>query len=574
MADILGDGADIQVRVCNGGLTHESQNVETKSNVECFVYLGETIRYEICVKKPKDMDFRSWKRRVSQLSAHGCVGPFKKADDAEGETTTDNQTSKSPKKTSDSNNNRDGTVCPVIATHVFSRESSFGGIAPHLQSQQSGNSYFADNSTYIIPMSTCVLDLPGQCCLAELSVVLWLAASPVKSNPEIEAKKDFQLNMNYTSTSRKFVQQTTVKNHTRQSITVRNLTIIPSSSPAYDYKDFFRETSTITERSKSGSWHQMVSPAVSGSTLPTTLTSCEELALIYRLDLSSVSSEMELAFHTHMKWTHSETNKEINTVFRLPKLRVRYPAFTVTVKCDGPVEAGKTFYLTYNIANNLQDFLSVRLYWNLDSQLALLQGSDDADAIQERQKLEDMKKAIICHDPDIFIGSCPRGCTVPVSVGFQILQPGLYEFGELMKLNLRWALPDSQSTLKQDSVGTPVSSDTVSTLSADDQLAASTELWRDRSGSTSSLHTPTSHSAEERRKSFATKSYSFGDLGPTLSADSDDACRMRFKSIKRSTAVMPPRPPPPRNLRQAEKDLTNRSNFLKKSFKIYIPSLK
>lgn len=141
-----------------------------------------------------------------------------------------------------------------------------------------------------------------------------------------------------------------------------------------------------------------------------------------------------------------------------------------------------------------------------------------------------------------------------------------------MKLNLRWALPDSQSTLKQDSVGTPVSSDTVSTLSADDQLAASTELWRDRSGSTSSLHTPTSHSAEERRKTFATKSYSFGDLGPTLSADSDDACRMRFKSIKRSTAVMPPRPPPPRNLRQAEKDLTNRSNFLKKSFKIYIPS--
>lgn len=33
----------------------------------------------------------------------------------------------------------------------------------------------------------------------------------------------------------------------------------------------------------------------------------------------------------------------------------------------------KRFYLTYNIANNLQDFLSVRLYWNLDSQLSLLQ---------------------------------------------------------------------------------------------------------------------------------------------------------------------------------------------------------
>jgi hypothetical protein len=51
-----------------------------------------------------------------------------------------------------------------------------------------------------------------------------------------------------------------------------------------------------------------------------------------------------------------------------------------------------------------------------------------------------------------------------------------------MKLNLRWALPDSQSTLKQESVGTPMSSDSLSTLSADDQLAASAELWRDRSG--------------------------------------------------------------------------------------------
>lgn len=96
-----------------------------------------------------------------------------------------------------------------------------------------------------------------------------------------------------------------------------------------------------------------------------------------------------------------------------------------------------------------------------------------------------------------------------------------------MKLNLRWALPDSQSTLKQDSISTPASSDTVSTLSADDQLAASAELWRDRSGSTSSLQNPMGHSAEERRKTFATKSYSFGDLGPTLSAESDDASRLR-----------------------------------------------
>ena len=35
-------------------------------------------------------------------------------------------------------------------------------------------------------------------------------------------------------------------------------------------------------------------------------------------------------------------------------------------------------------------------------------------------------------------------------------------------------------------------------------------------------------SAQDRRKTFATKSYSFGDLGPTLSTDSENTSAMRL----------------------------------------------
>lgn len=87
-----------------------------------------------------------------------------------------------------------------------------------------------------------------------------------------------------------------------------------------------------------------------------------------------------------------------------------------------------------------------------------------------------------------------------------------------MKLNLRYALPSSTDSQLND-VSTPT--DSISTLSPDEQLMASEELWRERSGSTSSVRSTGLLSCDERRRSFATKSYSFGDLGPASSTDSD-----------------------------------------------------
>ncbi|XP_025079239.1 uncharacterized protein C7orf43 homolog isoform X3 [Pomacea canaliculata] len=463
MADSAGDLADVRLKIHSNNLRIDL----TKSGdaEECYVYLGEVLKYEVIVKKPKDYEYKGWRKRVSQLSAHACLSPLDpklKQRKLETKTSLKNAPKIIPKICDETKEHT--TFSPVIATYIDTVENPLIDVT-----SQSEKPYFKDSSTYVMPMSICVRDTPGQCHLAELNVILWLCISPLKTNPEVEAKKDFQLTTTADATNRKFVQQVSVsrtlhvhdppqlnvrfvatgqqhlllaevKNRTRNTVTLKNLTIIPSPTPYFDHSKLVRDSS-ITEGPKSEWWNHVVCPAVSsGVMFPVTLRGCEELALVYRLDLSSVLSETELSFRTHLKWTHSETNREINTVYRLPKIRVRYPAFTVTVKCDGPVEARKTFYLTYNIANNLQDFLSVRLYWNLDSQLSLLQDRDDEEALAEKQTLEEVKRAVICHDPDIFIGSCPRGCTMPVNVGFQILQPGLYEMKSLC--GAFWSYPD------------------------------------------------------------------------------------------------------------------------------------
>lgn len=102
------------------------------------------------------------------------------------------------------------------------------------------------------------------------------------------------------------------------------------------------------------------------------------------------------------------------------------------------------------------------------------------------------------------------------------------QLGQHMKLNLRYDLLTLSDRPPPSSLS--MSSESAATLSADDQLAASTDLWRDRSGSTSSARSVIVISAAERRQSFA-KSYSFGDLGPTQSADSDDVKKTKWGTI-------------------------------------------
>ncbi|XP_076435336.1 trafficking protein particle complex subunit 14-like [Babylonia areolata] len=435
-ADSSSDLTNVAVQFHNCNLQHDKRNP-----TDCSVYLGEILRYEIVITKPKEADFKGWKRRVAQLSAHACVSPIESKSGANNigdkQVAVENEGSPKGKDHEKSRPETESVVCAVIATYIDTLEKK-----PHVESgsfKGTSEKHFKDGNTCIIPMLTCVWNTPGQCQRAQLTVSLWLSASPQNINPDLEAKRDFHLTSGTSLTtsataSRKCVQQMSVtktvhvqdpphlkvrfvscgqqhllsvqvKNASCQTITVKNLTIVPSSSPSCDHREFFRDSLPFRDsnRIRSESTQPLVSLALSGgSVFPVILSGCEEMALIYRLDLSSISSEVELAFHSYLRWTHAETCKEINTVFRLPKLRVRYPAFTVTVKCEGPVETGKTFYLTYNIANNLQDFLSVRLYWNLDSQLSLLRNKDPVPEDAVFQSVWDFRS---CSQDSMSLGS-------------------------------------------------------------------------------------------------------------------------------------------------------------------------
>ncbi|KAK3595911.1 hypothetical protein CHS0354_014752 [Potamilus streckersoni] len=100
-----------------------------------------------------------------------------------------------------------------------------------------------------------------------------------------------------------------------------------------------------------------------------------------------------------------------------------------------------------------------------------------------------------------------------------------------MKLNLRYNLPNV------DGHSLPC---LLTPKSADEQLIASEELWRDRSGSTSSWTEEDVHgrNASEKRQSFAAKSYSFGDLVHAISTESDEVQRKKFRKVERSSTVL------------------------------------
>ncbi|XP_067668579.1 trafficking protein particle complex subunit 14-like [Haliotis asinina] len=556
------------------------------------IYVGEAVESAIIVTCPNENQKEAWKRRITQLAGHCCFGQI------------NNSPNKKTTAVKSNNGNDSFVTCSVSATYntaIFNRQP----LSAQPTSSLIVKPYFFNDNTFILPLQTVLNNLSTPCNDQKVlfSVTVWLCASPAKPTPDQEAKKDFQLN-SFVNLKSKTVQEKTVSkeltvinppvlgmkhvpaggsqllllqvnNTTGKSLLIHDCSILPNKKedkPEATDSDSTDNENPFSRESGCG----LISPLSSDSvSFPVTLLSQEKLSLAYTLstdDLDAEVMEQELTLKGFLKWSHKDVigeKPEIITVFNLPKLRIRRAPFTVSITGNTQPKVGESFTLTYNIVNRLQDFLSMKLYWNVETQLSAYR--DVAEDVLPRKHLEDLKNSVVCHDPDVYVGACPRGCTMPVSVSFQLLKTGLYEFGEMMKVNLRYALPDSQSTLKQDSVGTPVSIDTPSTLSAEDQLAASEELWRDRSGSTSSLHTPTTHSAEERRKTFATKSYSFGDLGPTLSTDSDEAQRIKFKTIKRSSAVPPPRPPPPRLLTQIERDVTNPANFLKKNFEIYVP---
>ncbi|XP_059160404.1 uncharacterized protein LOC131943990 [Physella acuta] len=616
-----------------------------KPDYHAPVYIGETLKYDVVIKRA-NKDEGAWKLQIVQIAGQATIVPSTFSSTVSGDTPDSSQNRKiaDSKKTTLTSNESFGLVCPVLATFfgTSSQSSSLtsSGLTSasmSLEHDSSCKPYFRDDSTYIIPMSSCLQDLSGDCHYVELRVVLWLNSivtnpsdsgtsaesdlqtkAEAATNNEVATKKKIlvdikeffdsapgdgtnikharpvgvpctfhtiqekivtkklrvqgppELRVRQMSAGQKQLLLLSVNNTTDKQMVIKSIQILSSSSPVLDVGISYEDGSIKWE-----SCHQLISLEVPKRSLafPVILSPCEDLNLIYRLHLSSIPSDSELSLRANVKWTHAGASHEITTLYKLPRIRIRCPPFIITVKCDEEVVLGKTFFVTFSISNQLHDFMSMRLYYNLENMYRNM--LENGGSPEEMSRIQHLKDSIICHDPDIAGSSCPRGSCMPHRVGFQIHKPGLYELSELMKVNLRYSLPDTQLSPVVDESGSSSSDTSISFQSTDDHLLASEELWRDRSGSTASLATPIMfQTAEERRRSFASKSYSFGDLGPTVSAESDEvAGNARPKVIKRSSAVPPPRPPPPRLLSQSEKDLIKPSNFLKQPFYIYVKDL-
>ncbi|XP_013067716.2 uncharacterized protein LOC106055807 [Biomphalaria glabrata] len=626
--------------ISNHPTLHAGLHRTLASEYQAPVYLGETVSYDVVLKRFNHTNADEWKRLISRVANQAIVVPAEpqpvpaqlhKCDKINENVSRTDDTQKITIKTEESSN--DGIICPVLAT--------YSGISSSLNQSQDGSfkPYFRDDDTYVIPMSSCLQDVSGECHFVELRVTLWLytvtscdRTVDVETNKKISDSKDVEndsterfppvkrkipvnikeffdfgderdsteseaspvkvlsslrsmqektvavrlkvqgppeLKMKHSSAGPKQLLLLKVSNNTDKQMVIKSIQILSSSSPVRDSgMSSFEDRPSV----KWESCHQLINLEVpkKSQTFPVILSPWEDLNLIYKLNLSSVPSDSELSLRANVKWTHAGATHEITTLYKLPRIRIRCPPFIVTVKCDEEVVLGKTFFVTYSISNQLHDFMSMKLYYNLDN---MIKAVSENGTNEEMHRVQLLKDSIVCHDPDIAISACPRGSCVPIRVGFQIHKPGLYELSELMKVNLRYSLPDPLLTpIQDDRESCSTSSDTsVSIQSTDDHLLASEELWRGRSGSTASLATPVMYlTAEERRRSFAAKSYSFGDLGPTISAESDEAGNLRTKVIQRSSAVPPPRPPPPRMLSQTERDLIKPSNFLKQPFYIYV----
>ncbi|BFZ00538.1 hypothetical protein BsWGS_03577 [Bradybaena similaris] len=650
MANINNGGGKSNAETEIGSLSIEglsgpttSGGVKNVTHTSCTsVYLGETLKYDVVVRRCPTMDASLWTKQVSRMVSQAVILP---CSNLVSEALPGHKITGSPVIIVENNEDEtapNGLLCHILATFVGNSNTGSSN------EDSSCKPFFRDEDTYVIPMSSHLHDVPEDCHFVQLKVVLSLyrvAITRSDTSPELEASKipsvveagdteeegiflkkkipvdihglfsgDYgdqeavrgtagnlsldlspvrvsssyrsvqektvtarlrvqgppELRMRHSSAGQKQLILLAVNNKTEKQMVIKNIQMLTSSSPVYD--------SLVNDEGSSVKWetcHQVInleSPRRSHA-FPVILSSCEELNLIYRLHLSSVPTDSELSLRANVKWTHAGASNEITTVYKIPRIKVRCPPFIVTVKCNEEAELSKTFSVTYTISNQLHDFMSMRLYYNLDNMCRAL--TEQGGSEEEVSRVQHLRDSVVCHDPDTAISSCPRGSCVPIRVGFLIHKPGLYELSELMKVNLRYSLLETQLSPVPDdreSHSTSSGDTNISFQSTDDHLFASEELWRGRSGSTASLATPVIfQSAEERRRSFAAKSYSFGDLGPTVSADSDEAVNLRNKGhIKRSSAVPPPRPPPPRMFSQTERELIRPSNFLKQPFYIYI----
>ncbi|XP_052458168.1 trafficking protein particle complex subunit 14-like [Carassius gibelio] len=230
------------------------------------------------------------------------------------------------------------------------------------------------------------------------------------------------------------------------------------------------------------------------SHLPSMLSALEEQNFLFQLQLNNQPQDestegLEVPLVAVLQWSTSKLpfTNSIYTHYSLPSVRLDRPRFIMTASCPSAVKAHEHFRVRYTLLNNLQDFLAVRLVWTPEGR---------------GQKEDPAVNAVVCHSPLSNLGYCRKGSTLSVSVAFQILQAGLFELSQHMKLKLQFTAsvsnppPDARPLSRKNSPSSPAVRDIL------DRHQASLSLGRSQSFShqqPSKFHLTRTGSVMERR---------------------------------------------------------------------------
>ncbi|XP_054608492.1 trafficking protein particle complex subunit 14-like isoform X2 [Dunckerocampus dactyliophorus] len=154
------------------------------------------------------------------------------------------------------------------------------------------------------------------------------------------------------------------------------------------------------------------------SRLPSMLSTLEEHNFLFRLHLQDKEEEdssegLEVPLVAVLHWSTSTLpyTRYISTFYSLPSIRLSRPRLVMSATCPSAVKPLENFWVKYTVLNNLHDFLSIRLVWNLEGH----KGGHQGDPM------------VVCQSPFNNLGGCRKGSTVSFTVAFQILGTGLFE---------------------------------------------------------------------------------------------------------------------------------------------------
>ncbi|CAL8241746.1 unnamed protein product [Merluccius merluccius] len=174
--------------------------------------------------------------------------------------------------------------------------------------------------------------------------------------------------------------------------------------------------------------------ASESSRLPSMLSALEEQNFLFQLQLRDRTEEdsdegLELPLIAVVQWSTSRLpfTRYISTHYSLPSVRLNRPQLVMTASCPGAVRPRKCFQVKYTLQNNLQDFLSIRLVWTPEGS-----GGGSLGVVPAGLG------AVVCQTPHNNLGPCRKGSTLSFTVAFQILQAGLFELSQNMKLKLQF----------------------------------------------------------------------------------------------------------------------------------------